>query len=88
MQLKRVEMASDSYVVSNYFKTIKLYYHDIHSISTTPFFGLQITIFKLKGKSSFGNKIVFLASTQLWNFFLESHPEVKANLDQLINPPQ
>ncbi|MBK9568292.1 MAG: hypothetical protein IPO37_24985 [Saprospiraceae bacterium] len=84
MQLKRVEMAGDFYIVSNYFKTLKLYYQDIQYIKIISIGRLQIMTFKLKGKGSFGDKIVFLASKQLWNIFCNSHPEVKSTLDQLI----
>lgn len=80
MQLKRVEMANEYYIVSNYFKTIKLLYDDINAIKTIPLGRLQIVTFTLTGKSSFGNKIIFLCSKQLWDMFCDKHPEVKTLL--------
>jgi hypothetical protein len=76
MQLKRVEMGPDCYYVSNYLKTYRLVYDDIESVSSIPLFRLQIMTFKLKAKSSFGNKITFLASQQLYEIFGQSNPEV------------
>lgn len=78
MQLKRVELGPDCYYVSNYLKTYRLIYDDIESIKTFSLERLELVTFKLKAKSSFGNKIVFLASKQLMDIFRKSHP----NLDQ------
>ena len=75
-------MANEYYIVSNYFKTIKLLYEDIKAIKTIPLGRLQIVTFTLKGKSSFGNKIIFLGSKQLWDMFCDKHPEVKSSLDK------
>lgn len=78
MQLKRVELGPDCYYVSNYLKTYRLIYDDIESIKTFSLGRLELVTLKLKAKSSFGNKIVFLASKQLMDIFRKSHP----NLDQ------
>jgi hypothetical protein len=77
-QLKRVEMGADHFIVSNYFKTYRLRYDDIESVSIIPFFRLSIISFRLRAKSSFGKKITFLASTFLWKNFLSTHPESEA----------
>jgi hypothetical protein len=80
IQLKRVELDDHAYYVSNYFKTFKLIYEDIESISIVPLSRLQLTTFRLKAKGSFGKKITFLASKQLWDLFLDAHPDVKNHL--------
>ncbi|MBK8515479.1 MAG: hypothetical protein IPL55_04075 [Saprospiraceae bacterium] len=77
MQLKRVELAGDFYYVSNYFKTYKMVYDEISSINMINLGGLQLIIFRLNAKGSFGNKIVFLASRQLMRIFLDTHPDVE-----------
>ncbi|MBK8669089.1 MAG: hypothetical protein IPN89_06315 [Saprospiraceae bacterium] len=84
IQLKRVEMGPDSYVVTNYFKTYRLIYEDISSIHIIPLGRLQIVTFRLKSKGKIGNKITFLASKHLFQSFLESHPEVDQQLKKLI----
>lgn len=84
LQLKRVEMTSEYYTVTNYFKTFKLYYDDIRSIQIIPLGRLKLVTFKLKGKGSFGNKITFLASRQLLDLFLKSQPHVDEKLNSLM----
>lgn len=76
IQLKRVELAPDFFVVSNYFKTFRLQYDDIETISIIPFFRLKIITFTLKARGSFGRKITFLASSFLWDNFLTGHPDL------------
>ncbi|MFN8339793.1 MAG: hypothetical protein U0T36_12325 [Saprospiraceae bacterium] len=76
MQLKRVELGTDCYYVSNYIKTYRLIYEDIDSIKIFPIGRLELFTFQLKAKGSFGNKIVFLASKQLMEMFRQSHPDL------------
>jgi hypothetical protein len=83
IQLKRVEMGPDCYYVSNYLKTFRLVYNDIESVSIIPLFRLQIMTFKLKAKGSFGQKITFLASRQLFELFEQSNPDVAAYLKNI-----
>ncbi|MBK9150805.1 MAG: hypothetical protein IPM26_07310 [Saprospiraceae bacterium] len=83
LQLKRVELGPDHYHVSNYFKTYRLYYHDIASVNIIPLGRLKIITFTLKSKSSFGRKIHFLTSSFLWNHFMDHHPHVAAHLKTL-----
>ena len=83
VQLKRVEMGAEHFIVSNYFKTYRLRYEDIESVSIIPFFRLSIITFRLRARSSFGKKITFLASTFLWNNFLSTHPEVDETFSKL-----
>ena len=83
MQLKRVEMGSDYYAVTNYFKSYRLYYEDILKIQIIPLGGLKLITIRLKAKGSFGDKITFLASKQLLDLFLDSQPDVKTKINAL-----
>ncbi len=84
MKLKRVEMGADSYIVSNYFKTFRLYYSDLLKITIIPLGRLKIITFHLTNKASFGKKITFIASSYLWNYFMEHNPKLKSELEALI----
>lgn len=84
MQLKRVELGPDSYYVSNYLKSFRLVYEDIEKISIIPIGRLQLVTFRLKAKGSFGKKITFLASKQLYELFMKANPEVETTLKPLI----
>ncbi|HRG42193.1 MAG TPA: hypothetical protein PLC27_12360, partial [Saprospiraceae bacterium] len=83
IQLKRVELGPDFYYVSNYLKTYKLIYDDIESVHIIPLGRLMLVTFKLKASGSFGNKIVFLASKQLYEMFMASHPTVASHLKDI-----
>jgi hypothetical protein len=83
MQLKRVELGSDCYYVTNYFKTYRLIYDDIESIHIIPLGRLQVITIRLKAKGSFGKKIQFLANRQLYELFMASNPEVNAIFSKL-----
>lgn len=77
-------MGMDFYTATNYFKTYRLSYEDIERIQTIPLGRLKVITFRLKAKGSFGNKITFLASTQLLDIFLNSQPQVKEKFNYLI----
>jgi hypothetical protein len=83
IQLKRVEMGTDCYYVSNYLKTFRLVYEDIESVSIIPLFRLQVMTFRLKARGSFGKKITFLASKQLYELFLQSNVDVATYLKSI-----
>jgi hypothetical protein len=83
IQLKRVEMGADCYYVSNYLKTFRLVYEDIESVSIIPLFRLQVMTFRLKARGSFGKKITFLASKQLYELFLQSNVDVATYLKSI-----
>jgi len=85
MQLKRVELGPDSYYVSNYLKSFRLVYDDVEKISIIPIGRLQLITFSLKAKGSFGKKITFLASKQLYELFMKANPEVETKLKLLVN---
>lgn len=76
-QLKRVELAPDYYVVTDYFKTIRLIYKDIDKVSYIDMGRFSLVTFYLKSKSTFGRKISFIASSYLLTSFLEVNPTVK-----------
>ncbi len=82
IQLKRVEMDAEYYYVSNYMKTYRLAFDDIASVDKMSLGPLKWITFKLKAKGSFGNKITFLASTQLYNLYLGDHPEIAKLLEE------
>lgn len=84
MQLKRVELGIDYYVVSNYFKTYRLLYDDIERIKILPLGSLQLISFHLKAKGSFGKKIVFLASKNLFELALKSNPALDEKFKLLM----
>lgn len=84
MQLKRLEMGPEHYYVSNYLKSFRLVYDDIEKISIIPIGRLQLVTFILKAKGSFGKKITFLASKQLYELFMKANPDVETKLKSLI----
>jgi hypothetical protein len=82
MQLKRVELGEEYYVVSNYFKTYRFFYKDIQSIDTIHLGRLQLVTFTLTLPGSLGKRIHFLASKSLWNLCLTEYPVIK----QVLQP--
>ncbi len=81
IQLKRVEMDGQFYYVSNYMKTFRLVYDDIEKVDKMKLGPLMWVTYKLKAKGSFGKKITFLANNQLYNMFMNDHPEIAKLLD-------
>ncbi len=75
-------MDAEYYYVSNYMKTYRLAFDDIASVDKMSLGPLKWITFKLKAKGSFGNKITFLASTQLYNLYLGDHPEIAKLLEE------
>ncbi len=83
MQLKRLELGEENYLVSNYFKTYKMIYSDIESIRILPLWRFKIMTIRLKAKSSFGKKLHVLLSSHLYELFLENHPKTAEILNEL-----
>ncbi len=83
-QLKRVEFGEDSYIVTNYLKTYRLIYEDIEQVDITELGRLKLIKLKLKAKGSFGKTISFLASSKLYEIFMQSHPNVEEIFNSLI----
>lgn len=82
-QLKRVEMSEQEYHISNYFSTYRLVYDDIQSVSELFFFKWILVRITLKGKASFGRKIYFLASKDLYENVMILYPELGKKWDEL-----
>jgi hypothetical protein len=72
--LKRVELGSEYYHVSNYIKQYRFVYEDIQKVNILHLGRFSLIEFRLKGKSSFGFRIRFLANRYLWDQFMGSHP--------------
>ncbi len=87
-QLKRVEFGEDSYIVTNYLKTYRLIYDDIEQIDLNPMGRVILIKFKLRANSSFGKKITFLASKQLYDIFMSTHLNVENKFKPLIKGAQ
>lgn len=77
MQLKRVELGEENYIVSNYFRTVRFQYRDIHSIDVIPIGRFYLVTFNLIAPGSFGKRMYFLASKSLWNLCLTEFPAIK-----------
>ncbi len=80
MQLCRVEMAPDYYIVSNYFKSYRLIYEDIESIDEIKLGRISWVTLRLKARGSLGNKISFLRSNNLYRIFSKDNPTVGEQL--------
>ncbi len=81
--MKRVELGPDYYIVTNYLKSYKFIYTDIESINNISMGRFDLITYRLRGKSSLGKKITFLANKQLYGIFLESYPEIARFLESL-----
>jgi hypothetical protein len=77
MQLKRVELGDEFYIVSNYFKTYRFLYKDIKTIDIIKLGRLQLVTFTLLAPGSFGKRIHFVASKSLWNLCLTDNPAIQ-----------
>lgn len=73
LRLKRVDSDEESIYVSNYFKTYKYSADSIESIVIYNHLILKAAHLKFKGKSSFGNKIIFIPFLVNLNEFVEKH---------------
>lgn len=81
MQLKRVELGEENYIVSNYFRTLRFQYRDIDSINIVPLGRFYLVTFNLIGPGSFGKNMYFLASKSLWNLCLSEIPDIKQEIE-------
>ena len=80
MDLKRVELTDDCFYVTNYFKTYRYTYDSLKDIRELKFLWINVTVFEFVQKSSFGKKIIFIQRRQVWNEFIDTHPEVFSHL--------
>jgi len=74
--LKRVEIGPSYYHASNYIKQYRLLYEDLEKVHIVHLGRFSLIEFKLKGRSSFGTKIRFLANRYLWDQCMVSNPHV------------
>jgi len=78
MNLKRVEYDRDFLYISNYFKTIRIPWHNVERIKEQRFLFIHFCKFRFKEPVSFGKSISFIASRSLLKLFKEAHPEYAA----------
>jgi len=76
MNLKRVEMAEDTFYVTNYFKTYKYSYASLKEVKEWDLFVMHITVFKFIEKTAFGNKIFFIQRRKILTAFLAANPDL------------
>lgn len=77
MKLKRVEMDDQFVFITNYLRHFRYPWHNIESIEEHNFLFLRLVTLTFKTPGSFGKKIIFAASNQLYTGFLNSHPDLK-----------
>ncbi|PSR13759.1 MAG: hypothetical protein DA408_02625 [Bacteroidetes bacterium] len=75
--LKRVEYDDDFLYATNYFKTFRYPWHNIEDLEDSSFFLFTVVTVVLKEEGHFGQRIRFVASSRLYQSFLETHPELK-----------
>ena len=80
MDLKRVELTEENFYVTNYFKTFRYTYDSLKDIRELKFLWINITVFEFVQKSSFGSKVYFIQRKQVWNEFIDQHPNVFSHL--------
>lgn len=73
-RLKRVEFDESGIFVSNYIKSYRYPWHDVESLRPRRPGWLPLVRITLKGKGSFGRRMVFLANRQRFRDFIEEHP--------------
>lgn len=80
MQLKRVEFGKEHIFISNYFKTYRYRFEDIHTIKEYNLLFKNLMVIHLKSKGKLGKKIPFLVNDLRFKEFLNTHPELLAHL--------
>ena len=73
-RLKRVDMATDHFVVTNYLKTYKYTFDSLQDIDELDFILFKVVKLTLREKGSFGKHLYFLPSKRLWNDFIKKNP--------------
>jgi len=81
MNLKRIEMAEDSFYITNYFKTYRYSYSSIKHISDINLYVMRIGVIEFISDSSFGKKVYFVERKKVWEDYIASHPEQFAHID-------
>ena len=75
-QIKRIDADKDYVYITNYFKNVRYPHADVEKIELSK--GIIFTYGKmfLKGKGSFGDSVVFLASRKRLELYLLENPEL------------
>lgn len=73
-RLKRVDMSTDHFLVTNYLRTYRYTFDSLQDIDELDFLLFKIVKLTLREKGSFGKKIYFLPSKRLWNEFIKTNP--------------
>lgn len=81
-RLKRVDADSDYVYVNNYFKSVRYPHQDVEKLNISKGFLFHYATLHLKGKGSFGDKIVFLISQKRWAIFLADNPSAAVWLSE------
>lgn len=76
LELKRVEYDQDFLYVTNYFKTVRVPWHNVEKMKERNFLLVKVGVFRFKNAITFGKQIVFVESPSLIKDFRESHPEI------------
>lgn len=75
-RLKRVDGDETGLYISNYIKTYKYSWDDIKEVKVQHYGLFRTMKVHFKAKSSFGNKITFLAAPELIKEFILNHPSI------------
>ncbi|MCC6814928.1 MAG: hypothetical protein IT267_00785 [Saprospiraceae bacterium] len=67
LKLKRIDIDNDYIYVSNYFKTVRIPYEQIESLTCKSISIRQIGKLNLKHKGIFGNKIYFIVESEKYS---------------------
>ena len=78
MRLVRVEADEQFLYVTNYFKTARYPYHNIEALQESDFLGFMLINVIFKESGTFGKRVNFVASKQLYRSFWEQHSDQKA----------
>ena len=81
-RLKRVDMAKDHFVVTNYLKTYKYTFDSLQDIDELNFMLFKVVKLTLREKGSFGKHLYFLPSKRLWNEFIQTNPYL---FEEMVN---
>ena len=71
LRFKRVELAQNQLIVSNYFKTYAYSYKDIEKLRLINLFVMKIWVIKLRYKGKFGKRIPFILSPAQMDYSLK-----------------
>lgn len=76
LNLKRVEFDEDFLYITNYFKTVRVPWHNIKSMKEKNIAVTKVGTFHFESPITFGRQIHFVESRSLIRQFKEAHPEL------------